>query len=446
MQQTEISYAKNTDGEYIAHQSFGDGPADVVFVPDWVTNLEIMREAPTVARFLDRLSGFSRLVCFDKRGTGLSDPVSLGAPPSYEEWTDDLGTVLDAVGLDRAALVGHGDGGHMAIRFAAMHPHRVSALVLVDTYARRRRAPGYPHGIPDHLVSMYVDAVVSTWGKGTVTRAGGAPSLADDERFIAWRGRYERLSMGRGPFEVIYPTTYDIDVRSILSFIQAPTLVLHREDNGYIRIGNGEYLAEHIPGARFKALPGSDHFFHAGDTKPMLREIQSFLTGTSGVPEENRVLATVLFTDIVDATRLAQELGDQDWAYLLELHHAKVRHEIERFRGREVDNAGDGFFATFDGPARAVRCALAIRDSVRSIGIEIRAGLHTGECELLGPKVSGIAVHIGARVMTEAGPGQVTVSRTVKDLVVGSGLHFQSLGEHTLKGVDGTWELFEATA
>ncbi len=441
-----IRYTRNSDGEYIAHQTFGAGSVDAVFIPDWVSNLEVMREEPTIARFFDRLGGFARVVCFDKRGTGLSDPVFLGALPSYEEWTDDVGTVLDAVGLERAALVAHGDGGQMAIRYAATHPHRVSALVLIDAYARRRRAADYPWGVPDHLVSMYARAVVGEWGKGTITRAGGAPSLADNDRFVQWRGRYERLAMGRGPFEAIYPTTYDIDVRSILPAIQAPTLVLHREGNSYIRAPNGRYLAEHIRGARFETLPGNDHFYHAGDTVTLLRHVQEFLTGTTEVPEENRVLATVLFTDIVDATRLAQELGDQDWAYLLEVHHEKVRHELERFRGQEVDNAGDGFFATFDGPARAVRCALAIRESLRTIGIEVRAGVHTGECEVVGPKVSGIAVHIGARIMGVAEPGQVLVSRTVRDLVVGSNLSFASAGEHKLKGVAGSWELFEASA
>ena len=435
-------YARNRSGEYVAYQVFGRGPADIVFVPDWVSNLEIMWEDPSTSRFLERLASFGRVICFDKRGCGVSDPVAVGSIPTYEEWTDDIGTVLDGLGLERASLFGHGDGGQMAILFAATHPGRTTALVLADAYARRTRADDYPCGVPQHYLRLYVNAVIDAWGKGGAVALGGAPSLADSRSFIEWRGRYERLAMSPGTFEHVYPTTYEIDVRSVLPTIHVPTLVLHRRGNNYVRVGNGRYLAERIAGARLVELEGDDHFFHAGDVETMLGEVERFLTGTEAPVTEDRVLATVLFTDIVDSTKRAQALGDSRWRRLLERHHAVVRDALLRFRGREVDTAGDGFFATFDGPARAVRCALAIRDAVRDLEVEIRAGLHTGECELIGAKVGGIAVHIGARIMGQAAAGEVLVSRTVRDLVAGSGLRFRALGERSLKGVEGDWELY----
>jgi pimeloyl-ACP methyl ester carboxylesterase len=444
MQPPKTHYARNRSGEYVAYQTLGGGPVDLVFVPDWVSNLEIMWEQPTVRRFLERLASFCRLICFDKRGCGISDPVTLSALPTYEEWTDDIGTVLDRMGLESAWLLGHGDGGHMAILFAATHPARTQGLILFDTYARRTEAPDYPCGVPEKYVRLYINAVMDAWGKGTITRVGGAPSLSDDEAFIDWRGRYERLSMTPGMFEKTYPTTYEIDVRSALATIRVPTLVLHRKGNSYIRVDNGRFLAEHIEGARFVELDGNDHFFHAGDTEPALAEVEQFLTGAATQPEEHRILATVLFTDIVDATTRAQAVGDKAWKALLERHHELVRGALRQHRGQEVDTAGDGFFATFDGPARGVRCALAIREALEAIGLQVRIGLHVGECEMIGPKVGGIAVHIGARVMAEAVAGEVLVSRTVKDLVVGSGLRFTPIGARSLKGIEGEWELFRS--
>ncbi len=441
----DTRYALNTGGEHVAYQVFGAGQVDVVFIPDWCTNLEIMWEEPTLARFLQRLASFSRVICFDKRGTGLSDPVPLGALPTWEEWMDDVVTVLDALGSQRVAVFGHGDAGCMALLFAATHPGRTAALILADAYARRRRAPDYTSGIPASAAEKAIKTIVEAYGTGEMTSAGGAPSLAGNAAFIAWRGRYERLAMSPGTFRRIYPTVYDMDFRPALATIRVGTLVLHRTGNRYIRVDNGRYLAEHIAGARFVEVPGEDHFFHAGDTEVMLGHVQEFLTGTREVADEERVLATVLFTDIVDATRHAERLGDRAWADLLTRHHSLVRQELARFRGREVDTAGDGFFATFDGPARGVRCALAIRDAVRALGIDVRAGLHTGECELVGPKVGGIAVHIGARVMGLAGPGEVLVSRTVRDLVTGSGLGFDDHGQHALKGVQREWALFRVS-
>jgi len=438
-------YARNEGGECIAYQAFGDGAVDLVFIPDWGSNLEIMWEAPTLARFLQRLASFARVICFDKRGTGVSDPVPLGAVPSWEEWMDDVRTVLDAAGRERAVVFGHGDGGPMALLFAATHPARTSALVLADTYARRTRTANYDCGIPEYAAAKVIDIIVNEWGTGEIARHGGAPSLADDANFVAWEGRYERLAMSPGMFLPVYPQTFKVDLRPVLPAVRVSTLILHRSGNKYVRVDNGRYLAENIAGAKFIEVPGDDHYFHAGNTEALLGPVQEFLTGTREVADENRVLATVLFTDIVGATAHAERLGDRAWTDLLRRHHDLVRQELARFRGREVDTAGDGFFATFDGPARGVRCALAIRDVVRSLGIDVRAGLHTGECEQIGDKIGGIAVHIGARVMGLAGPGQVLVSRTVRDLVTGSGLRFDDYGSHSLKGVEGAWELFEVS-
>lgn len=436
-------YAKNKEGQSVAYQIFGKGPPDIVFIPDWVTNLEIMWEEPTLARFLDRLASFGRVICFDKRGSGVSDPVSLGAIPTWEEWMDDVGTVMDAVGTDCAAVFGHGDGGQMALLFAATHPRRTSTLVLADAYARRGQAPDYPCGVPPRAAEWLIDFILSTWGTGEAVLQG-SPSLASNPSFVEWRGRYERLAMSPGQFESIYPLTHEMDFRPVLETIRAPTLVLHRSGNPYVYPDNGRYLVDHIEGARFVEVPGEDHLFHGGDIEALLGPVQEFLTGTKAVPVEDRVLATVLFTDIGGATEHAERLGDRAWADLLERHHGTVRQQLERFRGREIDTAGDGFFATFDGPARGVRCGLAIREAVQALGIDLRAGLHTGECELIGDKVGGIAVHIGARVMSTANVGEVLVSRTVKDLVAGSGLEFTDRGAHELKGVAGEWQLFAA--
>jgi class 3 adenylate cyclase len=441
MKKTEIRYATNRDGEAVAYQVCGEGPVDLVFVPDWVGNLEVMWEESSLARFLERLAGFARVICFDKRGTGLSDPVPLGAIPTWEEWMYDVGTVMDAAESRQAAIFGHGDGGVLALLFAATHPDRTTALILADAYARRARAPDYPWGVPAQVVPKMVEMILITWGTGEAAR-DGAPSLAGDPSFIRWRGRYERLAMSPGQFHPVYPLTYERDFRWVLPTIRVPTLIVHRVGNRYVRVGNGRYLADNIEGARYVEIHGEDHFFHAGDVEAMLGPVQEFLTGSRVLPEPERVLATVLFTDIVGATAHAERLGDVAWRDLLQRHHELVRRELMRFRGREIDTAGDGFFASFEGPARGVRCALAIRDAVRSIGLEIRAGLHTGECEWSGEKLTGIAVHIGARVAGLAEAGEVLVSRTVKDLVAGSGLVFDDRGAHELKGVSDSWHLF----
>ena len=444
MQAIRTRYARNKEGQSVAYQVCGEGPLDIVFIPDWATNLEVMREEPSTARFLERLSSFGRLICFDKCGSGVSDPVPLGAIPTREAWMDDVEAVMDSTGSESAAIFGHGDGAALAIMFAATYPGRVSALVLADAYARRIRAPDYPSGIPEETASKFVERIIATWGTGHVSFIG-APSLAGDPAFIEMRGRLERLAMSPRVFAAMYPPTYEIDVRPVLPTVSAPTLVIHRKGNPYVRIDDGRYLAEHIEGARFVELAGDDHFFHAGDIDAMLGPVQEFLTGSRENPDQDRVLATVLFTDIVGATEQAERLGDKAWHSLIDRHHDLVRKELRRFRGREIDTAGDGFFATFTRPARGIRCALAIQDVLASIGLEIRAGLHIGECELMGPKVGGIAVHIGARIMSRAAAGETLVSRTVKDLVAGSGIKFSEKGQFPLKGVAGEWELFAAS-
>jgi class 3 adenylate cyclase len=356
----------------------------------------------------------------------------------------DVATVMDAAESRKAAIFGHGDGATMALLFAATHPDRATGLILADAYAKRMHAADYPCGVPEDVAARLIEAILGAWGTGEAARGGGAPSLAGDESFIAWRGRFERLAMSPGQFKAVYPLTYSFDLRWVLPTIRVPTLVIHRADNPYVVVGNGRYLAENIDGARFVEIPGADHFFHAGDPEAMLGPVQEFLTGRRAPPEPERVLATVLFTDIVGATAKTERLGDGAWRELLGRHHSLVRSELASHGGREIDTAGDGFLASFEGPARGVRCAMAIHEALRPLDLEIRAGLHTGECEWSGEKLAGIAVHIGARVAGLAEPGEVLVSRTVKDLVAGSGLVFVDRGTHELKGVSDSWQLFRA--
>ena len=440
MTDPETQYTKS-EGGHVAYQVLGEGPRDLVFVPNWGSNVDAMWEEPSLARFLRRLATFSRVICFDKRGCGVSDPVPLAALPTLEHWMEDVRSVMDAVGSRRTALLGDAEGGQMAMLFAATYPERVSALVLTNTAARHRRDADYPWGVPSRSVAPYLQRLEELWGTGGLIDIM-APGLAHDVRLRRWFARYERLSLAPGAVTAMYTVQFERDLRSVLPTIRVPTLVLHRTGNQHIRVGHGRYLGEHIPGAKYVELPGDEHYFHLGDTEGMLGEIEEFLTGVRPAAEVDRVLATVLFTDIVGSTEHAATLGDRAWRALLDTHNGIVRTQLTRHRGREVKTAGDGFLATFDGPARAIRCASSIRDEVRSLGIEVRAGLHTGECELMGDDVGGIAVHIGARVADEAGAGEVLVSSTVKDLVAGSGIRFADRGAHALKGVPGEWHLF----
>lgn len=434
----ETKYTRSS-GVSIAYQVVGEGPRDLVLVPGWVSNLEVFWEDARFSRFLTRLASFSRLILFDKRGTGLSDRVA--DMPNLETRMDDLRAVLDAVDSKKTAVFGFSEGGAMCALFAATYPDRTTALIMDGGYARRAWAPDHPWGIKPDEFKAFTQSVLDTWGSafGIEQRA---PSAVADEGFRQWWGRMVRLSASPSAAAALQMMNAEIDIRPVLPAIRVPTLILHSVNDKVSHIENGRLLARCIAGARLVELRG-DHVPYTDDADVITGEIEEFLTGTRSEAGLDRVLATVLFTDIVDATQTAARLGDRRWRELLETHHRTVRQELARHRGREVDTAGDGFLATFDGPARAVRCACAISDAVRSLGIQIRAGLHTGECEVMGEKLGGIAVHTGARVAAQAGAGEVLVSSTVKDLVAGSGLAFNDRGLHTLKGVPGEWRLFE---
>ena len=438
----ETRYKKSREG-YVAYQVFGDGPPDLLFVTNWSTNLDAMWDEPSLAYFFHRLSQIGRIICFDKRGTGVSDPVPLSSLPTLEEWMDDARVVLDAVGSRRAAIIGDTEGGPMAMLLAATSPNRALALVLVNSFARWKRAPDYPIGMPEPAWEKLLAQYERHWGQNSAMLALTAPSVADDDQMREWFLRYQRMSMPPGASSQMYRWVTQLDVRSVLPTISVPTLVLHRKDNRHYRLAFGQYLAEHIPGARLVELPGKDCYpFHTRESAGVLNEIEEFLTGVRQAPPADRELATVLFTDIVGSTKLAAELGDARWLELRAVHDYLVRQNLATFRGREVKTTGDGFLATFDGPARAVYCAVRIRDAAHSLGSEIRAGLHTGEVQMQDGDIGGVAVHLAARVMSEAKPGEVLVSGTLNELVVGSGITFEDLGAHALKGVPGEWRLF----
>jgi pimeloyl-ACP methyl ester carboxylesterase len=433
----ETRYAKSGDLN-IAYQVVGDGPFDLVYVPGWVSNVDLLWERPKPARFLERLASFSRLILFDKRGTGMSDRVSNERLPTLEQRMDDVRAVLDAVGSESAALLGHSEGGSMSLLFAATYPERSRALVLVGAFAKRLRSDDYPWApsIEERLET--IAEVERDWGAGLDVTTE-APH--EDPALLEWYSTYLRRSASPGAAAALLRMNSQIDTRHILPTIRVPTLALTRTGDRDVTVDEGRWLASQIPEGRFIELSGEEHLLWAGDQDILLAEIEEFLTGTRTVPEHDRVLSTVLFTDIVGSTERARELGDRGWHEVLDEHHARVRDVLEQYRGREVDTAGDGFFASFDGPARAIRAACAIREGVQPLGIEIRAGLHTGECELMRDKIGGIAVHTGARVAAAAEPGEVLVSSTVKDLVAGSGITFADRGERELKGV-GSWRLY----
>ncbi|MCV7380804.1 hydrolase [Mycobacterium alsense] len=433
----DIRYAKNGDLN-IAYFTTGEGP-DLVVAPGFISHLEIMWEEPSVVHFYSRLASFRRVITFDKRGTGLSDPATHA--PTLEETVDDLRAVMDATGCESADLLGISEGGTMSMLMTASHPERVNMLALYGAFPRLLRAPDYPLGVTEEQLSRMVELSTKGWGEG-VALGGWAPSRRGDSDLRRWWARLQRMAASPGMVRNIFALYPQLDIRDVLPAIRLPTLVLHRRDDRMVSVEMGRYLADCIAGAKFVELDGADHLFFTGDADALLDEVEEFLTGVRPLPAVERVLATVLFTDIVDSTKRAVELGDERWKVLLGKHDAQVRRQLERFRGREVNTTGDGFLARFDGPARAIRCAMAIRDVLRSLGLEVRAGVHTGEVELRDDDISGIAVHIAARVAAAAGPGEVLVSRTVVDLVAGSGLSFAARGEHTLKGVAGEWRLF----
>jgi len=434
--QPETRYAKSGDVN-IAYQVVGDGPLDLVLVPGFVSHLEHDWTEPRHAHFLDRLASFSRLIRFDKRGTGLSDRP--GGLPDLETRMGDVRAVMQAAGSERAVLFGYSEGGPMCVLLAATYPELTSALVLYGTYAKRRDPDDdYPWAPLREVRESYAKQVEEDWGWEADMRrmCPGA-----DEAMARWWATRARAAASPGAARDLVLMNSLIDIREILPTIQAPTLVLHRTGDLDSKVDEGRYIASRIPGARFVELAGDDHVPWI-DADQVVDEVEEFVTGVRPAPEPDRVLATVLFTDIVGSTEQATKLGDRRWRELLERHHALVRSSLDRYQGREVDTAGDGFMATFDGPARAIRCASAAVAGVRSLGLEIRAGVHTGECERFGDKVAGLAVHTGARVAGAAGPGEVLVSQTVKDLVAGSGIEFEDRGAYELKGVPGEWRLY----
>jgi class 3 adenylate cyclase/pimeloyl-ACP methyl ester carboxylesterase len=409
-----------------------------------VSNLEVAWEEPSLARFYRRLASFSRLILIDKRGTGLSDRVPADALPTLEERMDDIRAVMDAVGSKRAAIYGSSEGGPLAVLFATTFPERTTALVLYGSYPRAAIASDYPHGTDAESFDAYLASIEQGWGQALSLPVFG-PSVANDDRFVQWYGRLERQSASPAAALALMRMNSQIDVRPLLESVRVPTLVIYRGGEYFAHVEGSRYLAEHIPGAKQVELPGNDFLPWVGDQDALLDEIEEFLTGARvGGHSSDRVLATVLFTDIMGSTEKAAELGDRRWRNLLDDYYDAARREIERSRGRMVKTLGDGILATFDGPARAVRCASVLRQTVEHLGIRIRTGLHTGECERMGDDVGGIAVHIGARVAAQAAPDEVLVSSTVKDLVAGSGLRFVDRGTYHLHGVPGEWRLFAA--
>jgi class 3 adenylate cyclase len=434
----ETRYARSGD-VHIAYQVFGDGDLDLVLVPGYVTHIELAWEHEPAARFLQSLASFARVITFDRRGSGLSDPVA--EAPTLEQRMDDVRAVMDAAGSERAALVGMSEGVPLSILFAATYPQRAQALVCSGGMARSTYAEDYPWAPPaEALVESGFELILPHWGDGSLIEVA-APSQADNPAARAFFGRMQRATASPGMMTALAQMFLDLDVRDVVPTVHVPALVLHRAHDRLVNVRNGRWLAEHLPNARMVELEGDDHVPWYEGADQWLGEVQEFLTGARAVPEPDRILATVLFTDLVDSTSTAAALGDRDWVELLGRHHRAVRDSLQHYGGNEVKTMGDGVLATFDGPARAIRCAREIVGSSEQVGIQVRAGLHTGECEVMRNDIVGMAVHIAARVSALAGPGEVLVSRTVKDLVVGSGIEFSDRGTHTLKGVPDSWEL-----
>jgi class 3 adenylate cyclase len=430
---SETRYALNGDLR-VAYRASREGPRDILVVPNWLTNCEALPELPSVQGWVEAMTSLGRLIFFDQPGTGASDPVTPDALPTLEQWADSITAVLDDLGSREAVLVAHNAAFATAALFAATHPSRTTALVVLGGYADAGGSP---------LVQDETRAATGRmWGSGKLQHLMN-PDMPWNEEIRASWARLERLAASPKTLALMTPLTMEVDVRAVLPTVRVPTLVLQHTDGVVIPPAKGKYIAEHIPDAKYVELPGRNwHHFVEPDWRSSFQEIAEFLTGHRAEVPDDRVLATVLFTDIVDSTRRAAEIGDRDWHALLDAHDAIVRSQLNRFRGREVNTSGDGFLAMFDGPQRAIRCAMAIRDAVQALGIEVRAGLHTGECEVRGDDIGGIGVHIGARVSALAGANDVLVSSTLRDLVIGSGLQFEERGTHQLKGVPGEWRLF----
>ena len=438
-------YARS-GGLNIAYQAFGTGPPDLVYVPGWVTNLEVMWEEPGLAGFMRRLASFSRVVTFDKRGIGLSDPVPIGKLPGLEERVQDLAAVMDDAGVERPTIFAHSGGGTTAIAYSARNPERVDKLILFGCYAKRSRSDDYPWAPTLDERAAESEGFAEGWVDPTKIAEFYAPSRVDEPGYIEWLGRWLRLSASPSAAAALNNASTLIDVRDILGDIRAPTLLLYRVEDNDVKVEEGRYLASKIDGARLVELHGADHFFYAGDTEPILQEIEEFVTGYRAAATPEHALATILFTDIVGSTDLAADMGDRRWRDLIDRHNTIIRTELARWRGKEVVTTGDGFLATFTNPADAIRCGERMVDAVSSLGIQIRCGIHTGVLEIIDNDVAGLTVNIGARITDLAGPGEVVVSRTVRDLVAGIGFAFESRGTHDLKGVPDRWELFGLVA
>ncbi len=432
-----VKYARSGN-VHIAYRVFGDGPRDIVLMPGTLSHVELYWELPANEYILKRLTSFARVIVFDKRGQGLSDRV---AEQSLEERIGDVRAVLDAAGSKRVTIFGWSEGGPMSLMFAATYPERTSALVLFGCFASMKAEPW---GLSQELFDRFMAAVEAHWGEGMLVPIN-APSMRNDKAFIQWFGRLERAASSPGGIQGLFRADYENDARHLLPSIRVPTLILHRKDDSTIPVACGHDMAQKIPGAKYVELPGEDHLLQALDQElldRLLDEIEEFITGVRHRPDPDRVLATMMFTDIVRSTERAAEMGDFRWRELLNLYYAALRKELSVFHGREVNTAGDGLLATFDGPNRAIRCACSVRERLRPMGLQVRTGLHTGECELIGDDVGGIAVHIAARVAATAEPDEVLVSSTVRDLVAGSGLRFADRGMHALKGVPEELRLF----
>jgi class 3 adenylate cyclase/pimeloyl-ACP methyl ester carboxylesterase len=436
----ETRFARVGD-DRIAFQVVGEGPPDLLWLNGLGEPIDSRWDYPPCASFFRRLASFSRLIMLDRRGVGASDPVPLESSPSWEGWADDAEAVLDTIGSNQAVIVGATQGGPTAIMFAATRPERTQALILANTAARFAQADDYPWGTPPETTDAAHDFIMEHWG--TEAAAGiGYPSLVDDPIFLRWLAKSCRMSCSGREMATYMRQDMSTDVREVLPSIQAPTLVLHRSDPPFFTFDQGRHLAEHIPGATFVEVPGIDIGVYSKPNAQILDQIEAFVTGVSLEASADRALATILFTDIVRSTERAAELGDRRWRSLLETYLGLTRTIVEEHRGRVIKVDGDGMLATFDGPGRAVRCVSALVDGVRPLGLEIRAGLHTGEVETMGDDIGGIAVHIAARVMAEAGPGELLVSSVIPPLVAGSGIDFGDRGEYDLKGVPGPWRLF----
>jgi pimeloyl-ACP methyl ester carboxylesterase/class 3 adenylate cyclase len=434
----EISYTKN--GEvHLAYTTWGAGPIDLVWVPGFISHIEVAFENPHMVKLRERLGSFARVITFDKRGTGLSDR-GIGVAP-LEDYANDVVAVMDAAGVEKAAILGVSEGGSIGALFAATYPQRTSALIIYGGWARVAKSEDFPIGVPTEVLEAGVEFLAQKWGTGVGLRAW-APSVADDFDERQWWARFQRLAASPSDVRSIVTMTQRIDVRHVLPVISAPTLVLHRKDDRMVAAAGGRYLADHIPGAKYVELEGIDHFLWIGNQDEVVGEIEEFLTGGRHAPEPTRKLSTVLFTDIVGSTETAAAMGDTAWRDLLERHDSMIRRTLERFSGQEIKSTGDGFLAIFEGPTAAIRGADAIRGGASGLGCSVRAGIHTGEIELMGKDIGGLAVHIARRVGDLAGPGEIWVSPTVPGLAVGSGIEFEDRGSHSLKGVPGDWPLY----